>query len=75
MSLSLNLPISSYTIKLKFFYKKNCYFIEFLIWPDCKVYDFKNRCFELNVLKDSHFENNINLIEAVVLNKEKIIME
>ena len=73
MSLSLNLPISSYKIKLKFFYKKNCYFIEFLIWPDCKVYDFKNRCFELNVLKDSHFENNINLIEAVVLNKEKII--
>jgi ubiquitin carboxyl-terminal hydrolase 4/11/15 len=73
MSLSLNLPISSNKIKLKFFYKKNCYFIDFLIWTDCKVYDFKNRCFELNVLKDSHFENNINLIEAVVLNKEKII--
>ena len=73
MFLGLSLPISSFKIKLKFFYKKNCYSIDFLIWGDCKIFDLKNRCFELNVLKELNIEKNLNLIEAVALNKEKII--
>ncbi len=74
MFLGLSLPISAFKIKLKFFYMQNCYTIDFLIWGDCKIYDLKNRCFELNVLKELNIEKNYNLIEAVVLNKEKIII-
>ena len=74
MFLGLSLPISSLKIKLKFFYMKNCYSIDFLIWGDCRIYDLKNRCFELNVLKELNIEKDYNLIDAVVLNKEKIII-
>ena len=74
MFLGLSLPISSFKIKLKFFYMKNCYSIDFLIWGDCRIYDLKNRCFELNVLKELNIEKDYNLIDAVVLNKDKFII-
>ena len=73
MFLPLNLPIISHKVNVKFFYNKNCYFISFLIGVDSKIFDFKNQCFELNVLKNSHIEKNLFLIDAVVLDKDKII--
>ena len=73
MFLPLNLPIISHKVNIKFFYNKNCYFISFLIGVDSKIFDFKNQCFELNVLKNSHIEKNLFLIDAVVLDKDKII--
>ena len=74
MFLSLSLPVSPLLIKLKIFYKNQSFLIHIPIWDKCKVFHLKNKCFEFfsqnNNLDD---DKKINLFEAVVLDKDKII--
>ena len=74
MILELPLPSSQNETTIKFFYRKDCYFFNYSINKESTIIDLKNKCFELDVLLDyNNDDNKILLIEAVVLDKNKVI--
>ena len=70
MFLSMPIPSNETSrVKIKFFYDKFVHEFNFSLFENSRLYEIKNKCLSLNVCK----ENNIKFLEAIVLNKDKLV--
>ena len=70
MFLSMSIPsCESSNVKIKFFYKNLEYEFNFGLFENSRLYEIKNKCLRLDVCRN----NNIKYLEAIVLNKDKLV--